>query len=158
MYRAEDKSGLYPSLGTKSNEGSRDTPQNSNCNKLYSRHVPVVGGERRVCCTKWHFHCTWSTVFASCRVSSPSEFIALLCVPSLSSPPHFSSLFLQSCSSVYYIYLKVRERERKEEINFRDAMEQRVKTKATRRVKDTHTGASCRVRFMSSTCDDRWSR
>lgn len=43
VYRADNRSSLYPSLGTKSTRGyPRDTPQNSNCNKLYSRHVPAV--------------------------------------------------------------------------------------------------------------------
>jgi len=35
---------LVPVAWYKEHTGDpRDTPQNSNCNKLYSRHVPVVG-------------------------------------------------------------------------------------------------------------------
>lgn len=45
VYRADNKSGLYiPVARYKEHAGDpRATPQNSNCNKLYSRHVPVVG-------------------------------------------------------------------------------------------------------------------
>lgn len=72
VYRANNRSGLYPSLGTKSTRGIRETPHKIPTAINYIRGTcQSCRGERRVCCTKWHFHCTCPTVFASCRVSSP---------------------------------------------------------------------------------------
>lgn len=63
---------LVPVARYKEHTGDpRDTPQNSNCNKLYSRHVPVVGVSVVCAVPNGTFIALAPTVFASCRVSSP---------------------------------------------------------------------------------------